>query len=62
MAEAGLAGYEAALWVSFVMPSASPPTIIARLNGEVNEIHIARCYHMRETNVMTSASKIMPEA
>src|SRR5262249_51138669 len=37
-AEAGLAGYEAALWVSFVMPSAAPPTIIARLNREVNEI------------------------
>jgi len=36
--EAGLAGYEAALWVSFVMPSATPPTIIARLNREVNEI------------------------
>jgi hypothetical protein len=31
-------GYEAALWVSFVMPSASSPTIIARLNREVNEI------------------------
>ena len=38
MAEAGRAGYEAALWVSFVMPSAAPPTIIARLNREVNEI------------------------
>jgi len=36
--EAGLAGYEAALWVSFVMPSAAPPTIIARLNREVNDI------------------------
>jgi len=38
VAEAGLAGYEAALWVSFVMPSASSPTIIARLNRELNEI------------------------
>jgi tripartite-type tricarboxylate transporter receptor subunit TctC len=38
VAEAGLAGYEAALWVSLVMPSASPPTILARLNREVNEI------------------------
>jgi len=38
VAEAGLAGYEAALWVSFVMPSATPPTIIARLNREVNDI------------------------
>jgi tripartite-type tricarboxylate transporter receptor subunit TctC len=38
VAEAGLAGYEAALWVSFVMPSAAPPMIMARLNREVNEI------------------------
>jgi tripartite-type tricarboxylate transporter receptor subunit TctC len=38
VAEAGIAGYEAALWVSFVMPPATPPTIIARLNREVNEI------------------------
>jgi len=38
VAEAGLAGYEAALWGSFVMPSATPPTIIARLNREVNDI------------------------
>src|SRR6516164_2529976 len=38
VAEAGLAGYEAALWVSLVMPSATPPTMIARLNREVNEI------------------------
>jgi tripartite-type tricarboxylate transporter receptor subunit TctC len=38
VAEAGLAGYEAALWVSLVMPSGTPPTILARLNREVNEI------------------------
>lgn len=38
VAEAGLAGYEAALWVSFVMPSATPPAIIARLNREVNDV------------------------
>ena len=38
VAEAGLAGYEAALWVSLVMPSATPPTMIARLNRGVNDI------------------------
>ena len=36
VAESGIAGYEAALWVSFVMPAATPPAIIARLNREVN--------------------------
>jgi tripartite-type tricarboxylate transporter receptor subunit TctC len=38
VAESGIAGYEAALWVSFVAPAATPTTIVARLNREVNEI------------------------
>jgi tripartite-type tricarboxylate transporter receptor subunit TctC len=38
VAEAGIAGYEAALWISFVAPSATPPAIVARLNREVNDI------------------------
>jgi len=38
VAEAGIAGYEAALWVSFVVPSGTPPRIIARLNREVNDV------------------------
>jgi tripartite-type tricarboxylate transporter receptor subunit TctC len=38
VAEAGIAGYEAALWVSFVVPSDTPPKIIARLNREVNDV------------------------
>jgi tripartite-type tricarboxylate transporter receptor subunit TctC len=38
VAESGIAGYEAALWVSLVAPSATPPAIIARLNREVSEI------------------------
>jgi tripartite-type tricarboxylate transporter receptor subunit TctC len=31
--EAGLAGYEAVLWMAVVMPAASPPAIVARLNS-----------------------------
>jgi tripartite-type tricarboxylate transporter receptor subunit TctC len=38
VAESGIAGYDAALWVAFVAPSATPTTIIARLNRAVNEI------------------------
>jgi tripartite-type tricarboxylate transporter receptor subunit TctC len=38
VAEAGIAGYEAALWVSFVVPSGTSPRIIARLNREVNDV------------------------
>ena len=38
VAEAGIAGYEAALWVSFVVPSGTSPRIIARLSREVNDV------------------------
>jgi tripartite-type tricarboxylate transporter receptor subunit TctC len=38
VAEAGIAGYEASLWVALVAPAATPPAIIARLNREVNEV------------------------
>jgi len=38
VAEAGIAGYEAALWVAVVAPIATPTTIIARLNRTVNDI------------------------
>ena len=38
VAKSGIAGYEAALWVSFVAPPATPAAIVARLNREVNEI------------------------
>jgi tripartite-type tricarboxylate transporter receptor subunit TctC len=41
VAEAGIPGYEAALWVSFVAPSAIPATITARLNAAVNGILIS---------------------
>jgi tripartite-type tricarboxylate transporter receptor subunit TctC len=38
VAESGVAGYEAALWISFVAPPATPPAVTARLNREVNDI------------------------
>ena len=38
VAESGIAGYEAALWVSLVAPTATPPAILARLNREMNDI------------------------
>jgi tripartite-type tricarboxylate transporter receptor subunit TctC len=38
VAEAGIAGYEAALWVAVVAPAATPTTIVARLNRTVNDI------------------------
>jgi tripartite-type tricarboxylate transporter receptor subunit TctC len=38
MAESGLVGYESSLWQAIVMPAATPPAIIARLNREVNAV------------------------
>jgi tripartite-type tricarboxylate transporter receptor subunit TctC len=38
VAEAGIAGYEAALWISSVAPAGTPPSPLARLNRELNAI------------------------
>jgi tripartite-type tricarboxylate transporter receptor subunit TctC len=38
VAESGIAGYEAALWISFVAPAGTPSSTLARLNQEVNGI------------------------
>jgi len=38
LAESGLPGYEAVLWMAVVMPRASPPGIVARLNQELTGI------------------------
>jgi tripartite-type tricarboxylate transporter receptor subunit TctC len=35
MAEAGLTGYESALWTAFVLPAGAPAPIVERLNREV---------------------------
>jgi tripartite-type tricarboxylate transporter receptor subunit TctC len=38
VAETGLPGFEAVLWVAMVMPAAVPQPIIARLNRELNDV------------------------
>jgi tripartite-type tricarboxylate transporter receptor subunit TctC len=45
--ESGIPGYEAVLWISFVMPPGIPKSIVTRLNREVNEV--LRTPEMRET-------------
>jgi tripartite-type tricarboxylate transporter receptor subunit TctC len=47
MAEAGVAGYEASLWMAFVMPAGVPEPIVARLNSELNAV-------MKETDTITA--------
>jgi tripartite-type tricarboxylate transporter receptor subunit TctC len=38
MREAGVAGYEASLWMAIMAPAATPAGIVSRLNGEVSAI------------------------
>ena len=36
--EAGLAGYDAVLWLAVVAPAATPPDVVARMNRELREV------------------------
>ena len=38
MIESGLKDYEASLWMGLVMPAATRPAVVARINREMNEI------------------------
>jgi len=38
LSEAGLTGYDATLWVAVMMPAASPPAIVGRLNRELHAV------------------------
>ncbi|TMJ00009.1 MAG: tripartite tricarboxylate transporter substrate binding protein [Alphaproteobacteria bacterium] len=38
VAEAGVPGYEVGVWFGLVAPAATPPNVLAKLNGELNKI------------------------
>jgi tripartite-type tricarboxylate transporter receptor subunit TctC len=38
LGEAGIGGYEAALWMAVVMPAAAPAALVTRLNKELNAV------------------------
>ena len=38
MSEAGVAGYEAVIWLGIMAPKGTPPEIVARLNAEIARI------------------------
>jgi tripartite-type tricarboxylate transporter receptor subunit TctC len=38
LAEAGVPGYEATIWLGVVAPKATPPAIVSRLNAEISKI------------------------
>jgi tripartite-type tricarboxylate transporter receptor subunit TctC len=38
IAEAGVRGYEAVIWLGIMAPKGTPPAIVAKLNGEITKI------------------------
>jgi tripartite-type tricarboxylate transporter receptor subunit TctC len=38
LAEAGVPGYEAIVWVGLLAPAGTPPEIITKLNGEIGKL------------------------
>ena len=42
LAEAGIPGYEATIWIGVMAPAGTPPEIVDRLNREINKILDAR--------------------
>ena len=42
LAEAGVPGYDAVIWLGLMAPKGTPPAIVAKLNAEVTRIVVAR--------------------
>ena len=38
IAEAGVPGYEATIWLGIMAPKGTPPTVVNRLNTEINKV------------------------
>jgi tripartite-type tricarboxylate transporter receptor subunit TctC len=57
MAEAGVPGYEATIWLGLMAPKATPPAIIAKLNAEISKItsnpEVRRAWTAQGTTAMT---------
>ena len=57
MNEAGVAGYEATIWLGLMAPKGTPPAVIAKLNAEVAKItgnpEVRRAWTAQGTTAMT---------
>ena len=60
MDEAGLAGFDADSWFGFYAPAATPPAVIARLNGEINKILSSKAFADRMTALGAIAAPSTP--
>jgi tripartite-type tricarboxylate transporter receptor subunit TctC len=57
VAESGVAGYEATIWLGLMVPKATPQPVVARLNAEVGKItanaEVRRAWAQQGTTAMT---------
>jgi tripartite-type tricarboxylate transporter receptor subunit TctC len=57
MAEAGVPGYEATIWLGLMAPKGTPPAIVAKLNAEIGKItsnpEVRRAWTAQGTTAMT---------
>jgi len=60
MAEAGVPGYEAVIWLGLMAPKGTPPAIVARLNAEVTKIvgspEVAKAWAAQGATPMTMST------
>lgn len=57
MAEAGVPGYEATIWLGLMAPKGTPPAVVAKLNAEIGKItanaEVRRAWTAQGTTAMT---------
>lgn len=60
MDEAGLKGFDADSWFGFYAPSATPTTVVNRLNNEINKILNTKAFQDRITAIGGAAAPMSP--
>ena len=57
LAEAGVPGYEATIWLGVMAPRGTPPSVVARLNAEIGRItgnaEVRKAWAAQGTTAMT---------
>ena len=59
--EAGVPGYEATIWLGFMAPKGTPPSIVNRLNAEIQKIVTRHDMHDEWANQGAVAMVMTPE-
>ncbi|HSH90475.1 MAG TPA: tripartite tricarboxylate transporter substrate binding protein [Ramlibacter sp.] len=62
MQEAGVAGYEASVWLALLAPAGTPPDIVARLNSEIGKLMAAPDTRKALYDAGVEATPSTPEA